>query len=79
MIIVCVCLFPYCIKRKQIIFPLTEETDSNCRHMHVTYLLVLSIILLYRVSFKGLKKSLQLFLSGFSHSILLLALHLKKH
>lgn len=65
MIIVCVCLIPYCIRRKQVIFPLTEELDlkvsSYCRHMHIIYLLVLCIVLLYCVSFKGLKKSLQLF------------------
>lgn len=44
-------LIPYCTKRKQIVFPLTEELDPKvscfCRHMHVTYLLVLSIVLLY--------------------------------
>lgn len=77
-----VCLIPYYIKRKQIIFSWTEKSDpkvsSYCRHMHVTYLLMLSFVLLYFVSFRGLKKSLQLFFSGFSLSILLLTLHLKK-
>lgn len=54
-----VCLISYCTKRKQIIFPLTEELDPNvscfCRHMHVTFLYVLSIVLFYHVSFKLLK------------------------
>jgi len=43
MIIVFVCLIPYFIKRKQIVFPLTEELDPKvlcyCGQMHITCLL----------------------------------------
>lgn len=80
MIIVFVCLIPYCIKSKLIVFSRTEELDPEvscyCRHIHVFACAQYHSTL--RHFLQG-KKSLQLFFSGFSYSVFLLTVCFKRH